>query len=65
MTTMTFENEKFSYDSLEKKIFVDNFDKKTRAVFQVENGAIVQKTKTSCSAEGLQLFYKNILTLLL
>jgi len=53
-----FENEKFSYDNIEKRIFVDNYDRGTRAVFHIENGSIVQKTKTGCNTEGLKLMYK-------
>jgi hypothetical protein len=58
MEVFMFENEKFSYDRIGQRIFVDNYDKGTRAVFHIENGSIVQKTKTGCNAEGLRLLYK-------
>lgn len=61
MFEMMFKGEKFSYDNRTQKIYVDNYDRGTRAVFVIENGTIVQKTKTGCNAEGLILLYKNIL----
>ena len=62
MKELFFENEKFSYDSDNRVIYVDNYDRGTRAVFHVdENGVITQKTKTGCNAEGLILLYKTYL----
>ena len=58
MEVMMFENEKFSYDKIGQRIFVDNYDKGTRAVFWLENGNLIQKTKTGCNAEGLKLLYR-------
>ena len=62
MQVLMFANEKFSYDKVSKSIYVDNYDKGTRAVFHIDdNGVISQKTKTGCNAEGLILLYKTII----
>ena len=58
---MMFGNEKYSYDRDSQRVFVDNYEKGTRAVFWLENGNLIQKTKTGCNAEGLILLYKTVI----
>ena len=58
---MMFGDEKYSYDRDSQRVFVDNYEKGTRAVFWLEDGNFIQKTKTGCSAEGLILLYKTVI----
>lgn len=56
-------DEKFTWDIDNKAIYVDHKIKKSRAVFWVNsNGSLTQKTKAGCSARGLLLAHRKLVT---